>query len=186
VSHGTTSRLPSHAGALDYPRTVRATAASAPARAVLRAYYGLGHLVRELMKFGVVGALAFVVDVAVFNLALSLTDKPLTSKTASTVVATTFAYLGNRHWTFRHRSRSGLSREYVLFFLLNGVGLAIALSCLAVSHYVLGFTSRLADNVAANGVGLALGTAFRFWSYRRWVFREAPADPEGTRVPQPS
>ncbi|WP_418606452.1 hypothetical protein [Georgenia sp. SUBG003] len=32
--------------------------------------------------------------------------------------------------------------------------MAIAVGCLAVSHYVLGFTSPLADNVAANGVGL--------------------------------
>jgi hypothetical protein len=26
--------------------------------------------------------------------------------------------------------------------------------------------------VAANVIGLALGTMFRFWSYRRWVFPE--------------
>jgi putative flippase GtrA len=46
----------------------------------------------------------------------------------------------------------------------------VAVACLAVSHYVLGFTSPLADNVAANGVGLVLGTAFRYVAYRRWVF----------------
>lgn len=133
------------------------------------------------MKFGVVGLVAYVVDFGVFNLVLHATDKPLTSKTISTVLATTVAYAGNRTWTFRRRSRSTVRREYTLFFLLNGVGLAIALACLAISHYVLGFTSRLADNVAANVVGLALGTAFRFWSYRRWVFpRLLPeaADPE--------
>jgi hypothetical protein len=39
-----------------------------------------------------------------------------------------------------------------------------------VSHYVLGFESRLADNISANGVGLVLGTMFRFWSYRRFVW----------------
>jgi hypothetical protein len=39
-----------------------------------------------------------------------------------------------------------------------------------VSHYALGFTSPLGDNIAANVVGLGLATAFRFWSYRRWVF----------------
>ncbi len=148
-------------------------------RALLAAYYRLGHLVRELMKFGVVGGVAFVVDVGLFNLLLHTTDKPLTSKALSTVAATTVAYAGNRSWTFRRRSRSSVRREYVLFFLLNGVGLAIALACLAISHYLLGFTSRLADNIAANVVGLALGTTFRFWSYRKWVF---PSLREGSEV----
>jgi putative flippase GtrA len=141
-------------------------------RPLLDVYYRLSHLARELMKFGVVGSVAFVVDVGLFKLMLHLTEKPLTSKTVSTVVATTVAYAGNRTWTFRRRAHTGVRREYVLFFLLNGVGLAIALACLAVSHYVLDLTSRLADNIAANVVGLALGTMFRFWSYRRYVFPE--------------
>ena len=52
----------------------------------------------------------------------------------------------------------------------------IALGFLFVSHYGLGavwpvFQSPLADLIAANVVGLAAGTAFRFWSYRRFVFR---------------
>lgn len=152
-------------------------------RSLLRAYHELAQIVRELMKFGLVGGVAYVVDVGLFNLALAATDKPLTSKTISTVVATTVAYAGNRMWTFRRRSRSGVRREYVLFFLLNGFGLAIALGCLAVSHYLLDFTSRLSDNIAANVVGLGLGTAFRFWSYRRYVFPEllpeAAARPAG-------
>jgi len=154
-------------------------------RALLAAYYRLGHLVRELMKFGVVGGVAFVVDVGLFNLLLHATDKPLTSKTISTVVATTVAYLGNRHWTFRRRSRSGVRREYTLFFLLNGVGLLISLACLAISHYLLDFTGRLADNIAANVVGLALGTAFRFWSYRRWVFPELLPEAAVSEDPPP-
>jgi hypothetical protein len=43
--------------------------------------------------------------------------------------------------------------------------------CLWVSHYALGFTGAVADNVSANGVGLALATGFRFWAYRTHVFR---------------
>ena len=70
-------------------------------RALLAAYYRLGHLIRELMKFGVVGGVAFVVDIGLFNLLLHATDKPLTSKTISMVVATTVSYAGNRTWTFR-------------------------------------------------------------------------------------
>jgi putative flippase GtrA len=46
----------------------------------------------------------------------------------------------------------------------------ISLSCLWVSHYLLGFESALADNISANVIGLVLGTVFRFWGYHNWVF----------------
>lgn len=129
----------------------------------------------ELSKFGTVGFIALGVELTVFNLALlALPDKPLTCKVFATLLSSTTAFLLNRQWSFRHRERSSLRREYALFAALNVVGLLISLSCLAVSHYVLGFESRLADNVAANGVGLVLGTAFRFWGYRRFVW-QAPA-----------
>ncbi|MGH3703932.1 MAG: GtrA family protein, partial [Agromyces sp.] len=55
-------------------------------------------------------------------------------------------------------------------------GMAIALGCLWVSHHWLGYTSLLADNIATNVVGLALGTAFRFVLYRYWVFGHHRAD----------
>jgi putative flippase GtrA len=151
-------------------------------KGLLGAYYRLGHIVRELMKFGVVGGSAYVIDITLFNVLLHASDKPLTSKTISTVVATTWSYVGNRYWTFRRRTRSSVRREYALFFVLNGIGLLISLFCLWVSHYLLGFTSTLADNIAANVVGLGLGTAFRFWSYRRFVFPELL--PEAAATPQ--
>ena len=139
-------------------------------------YLRLEHLVHEVAKFGVVGLASFVIDIGLFNLlrgisdAGPLADKPLTAKIISVSVATTFAYFGNRFWTFRNRARTSMRREYVLFFVLNAVGLLIALGCLWFSHYALGLTSRLADNISANVVGIGLGTLFRFWSYRKWVF----------------
>jgi putative flippase GtrA len=135
-------------------------------------------LLHEIAKFGVVGIGAFIIDIGLFNLLRfaggegPMYDRPLTAKIVSVVVATTFAYFGNRYWTFRHRGRTSFGREYVLFFVLNGVGLAISVGCLWFSHYALGLTSPLADNISANVVGIALGTMFRFWSYRRWVFPE--------------
>ena len=97
------------------------------------------------------------------------------------VVATTVSYFGNRFWTFRERGRTTFAREYLLFFALNGVAMGIALVCLWFTHYALGLTSPLADNLSANVIGLGLGTLFRFWSYRRWVF---PAvEPVDVKVP---
>lgn len=156
-------------------------------RTVVRALYArVEHLVHELAKFGVVGAVAFVVDIGVFNLLRhgAMEDRPLTAKVISTVLATTVAFAGNRQWTFRHRERTNLRREYALFFGLNGVALAIALGCLGISHYLLNFTSPLADNISANVVGMALGTMFRFWSYRRFVFTAPTPLPPAAPAPE--
>ncbi len=137
-------------------------------------------LAHQIAKFGVVGLVALVVDVGLFNVLRfaggegPLYDKPLTAKIISVVVATTVSYIGNRTWTFSDRGRTSYLREYVLFFVLNGVALLITLGCLWFSHYALGLTGPLADNISANFIGLGLGTLFRFWSYRRWVFPEVP------------
>jgi putative flippase GtrA len=133
------------------------------------------HLRHEIMKFGAVGAAAFVVDAGGFNLLTShgLDHKPLTAKAISMTAAATVSYFANRHWTWRHRTRSGLGREYTLFFILNLVGFGIAEACLAISEYGMNQHSVLARNISANIVGTLLGTLFRFWAYRKWVFVEA-------------
>lgn len=143
-------------------------------------YLRLQDLIHEMAKFGIVGLSALVVDIGLFNLLLyfgPLEGKPLTAKVVSVAAATTVAYFGNRFWTFKHRGRTSFAREYVLFFALNGVAMLIAVGCLWVSHYALGFESALADNISANVIGLGLGTMFRFWSYRKFVFPEVD-DPE--------
>jgi putative flippase GtrA len=134
-------------------------------------------LFHEVAKFGTVGVVNFVLDVVLFNVLRVevLPHKPLTCKAISFAVAATSSYFMNRHWTWRHRARTGLARELPLFFILSVVGLVIAEGCLAISHYVFGFESVLADNIAANGFGLVLGMCWRFWSFKRWVF--LPDDP---------
>ena len=137
----------------------------------------LASLLSELAKFGVVGAMAFVIDFSLFNVMLHLTDKPLTSKVVSTVTAAAFAFFLNRYWSFKDREKTGVRRESGLFILFNVIGLLIALGCLGLSHYVLGFESKIADNIAANGFGLVLGTTFRFYSYHRWVWAATDDEP---------
>jgi hypothetical protein len=63
-------------------------------------------------------------------------------------------------------------------------------ACLSFSHDLLGFTSPLADNISGNFFGIGLGTLFRFWAYRRFVFtelsqteNERPSDQERGQTP---
>lgn len=135
----------------------------------------IGVLYREVIKFGVVGALAFVVDIGLANILWHtvLSEKVTTAKLISGAVATLVAWIGNRQWTFRHRRSRPAHHEVALFFGVNLVALGIAAVALYVSHYGLGYESRLADNVATL-IGIGLGTLFRFWAYRRFVFAGEP------------
>lgn len=142
----------------------------------------------EFAKFGTIGLINIVVNYAVFN-ALVLTVFPqgqLKANVVATVVATTSSYFMNRHWTFRDRPKSTLRREYTLFFAFNLAGLLIELSVLGLAKYGLGLTSLLALN-AAKTIGVGIGTVFRFWAYRTFVFAHglpaavAPAVPAQQR-----
>ncbi|MCS6549678.1 GtrA family protein [Curtobacterium flaccumfaciens pv. flaccumfaciens] len=133
-------------------------------------------LIAQLARFGVVGAVGFVVDTTVFNV-LRITvlnpedvhSGPFWAKVISTVVAIFVNWMGNRYWTFREQRRAVATREGIEFVVVSLGGMVIALACLGVSHYAMGLTSVLADNVA-NIIGLVLGTVFRFWLYKVWVY----------------
>lgn len=146
-----------------------------------RAHELFFRLLPQLTKFGVVGLLGFVVDVGGFNLLRfaggegPLYAYPLTAKLVSGALATVVSWLGNRYWTFRHARRSAAHHEFAIFVVMCSIGTGIALGFLWVSHYVLGLTSPLADNVSANGLGLVCATVFRFWAYHTHVFIE-PTD----------
>ncbi|QWT25319.1 GtrA family protein [Subtercola sp. PAMC28395] len=118
-----------------------------------------------------------VLDVGIFNLLLlgvfgtdHFFATAIGAKLVSTSIAIVFNWVGNRYWTFRENRRKNVGLELVEYALVSVGGLAIAEGCIWFTHHVLGQTSLLATNIAANVVGLALGTAFRFVLYRYWVY----------------
>jgi len=141
----------------------------------LRATWRL--LAKELGAFGVVGAACFLLDVGLFHVlyAVAGADAVL-AKLLATLVSMTAAYVGHRYWSFSHRARTGLRREYLLFAAVNGATLCLGLAIVAFVRYPLGQESALVLQMA-NVVSICLGTAIRYLSYRTWVF---PAHrPEG-------
>src|SRR5688572_33242008 len=85
------------------------------------------HLAHEMAKFGIVGAVNTVLDFGLANLLyLGLGWPAMGAKTTSVAVAATPSFFMNRHWTFRHRARPGLRRDYTASFLRNRVGVLVA------------------------------------------------------------
>ena len=141
----------------------------------------------QVGKFGAVGLVGLVVDVLVFNLLRATVFSPdlvhagpIYAKVISTMLAILVNWLGNRLWTFGHVRQNRTVREGVEFFAVSLVGMGIGLACLWFSHYVLGYTSVLADNISSNVIGLGLGAVFRFTLYRYWVFAPHRAGPRAS------
>ncbi len=138
---------------------------------------------RELLKFAVVGGTCFVIDTAIFFglKSLVLSDHPVTAKVVATLVATIVSYVLNREWSFRTRGGRERRHEAALFFLVNGIGIVLNSMPLWVSRYLLHLqepnVSRLAEEVSdflsAQVVGTLIAMAFRWYSYKKWVFPQA-------------
>jgi putative flippase GtrA len=141
-------------------------------------------LLKELSAFGVVGAVCFWIQVGCFQLLYAhLGLGAITSNLVATIVSMTAAYVGHRYWSFSHRARSGVRREYVLFAVINGVTLLLGLAVVALVRYPLGQDSALVLQLA-NVSAIVLGTAIRYLSYRQWVFL-APGDGESEPPVEP-
>jgi putative flippase GtrA len=137
-------------------------------------------IIHEFAKFGVIGVIGLFITNVGYAVLHSHGVGPVTSTTVATIVATCVAYIGNRYWSFRHRERTTVARESVIFFVLNGIGLLIQDGVVAFNYYILvpilGLSHNKLDEFLALNAGIAIATVFRFWSYRRFVWLDRAGD----------
>ncbi|MCH4183912.1 MAG: GtrA family protein [Eggerthellaceae bacterium] len=88
-------------------------------------------LIAQLMKFSVVGVIAFIID---YGLLVFLTEcfhiDYLVSATISFVVSVIFNYLASMRYVFTHKENMSRTREFVIFVVLSAVGLVINDVCM--------------------------------------------------------
>lgn len=86
----------------------------------------LKKLIAQLMKFGVVGVIAFIID---YGLMVILTEllhmNYLISATLSFTVSVIFNYLASMRYVFRHKEGMSRTREFIIFVVLSVIGLGI-------------------------------------------------------------
>ena len=142
----------------------------------------MGHrwqrFVSEGAKFLTVGGFATLVSFLIFNGLVHgyvngpgpMHEQPLVAFVLANLVGMLVSYRGSRSWAFRHREAVGVAGGRVAFLVINVVSMVIPLACLAFTRYALGRADPIADNIAANVVGLGLGTLARFWAIRSFIF----------------
>jgi putative flippase GtrA len=122
---------------------------------------------RELGKFCVVGAVGYLINLAVYDGLLHAQIHYLAAATCSFLVAVTSNYTWNRLWTFReHRGHVGI--QGMRFFI---VSLAALGANLVVLHLLIAYGGL--GKLLAQAVAVVVVTPLNFIGNKLWSFRRA-------------
>lgn len=125
-------------------------------------------LIEQILKFGVVGIIATVIDFGVlYVLSQPLGMDPVISAGISFCVSLVFNYVASMRYVFTHREDMSRSREFVIFLVLSLIGLAINEAIMAAGVAVLG-NSALAV-MGTKVLATAIVMVWNFVSRKKWL-----------------
>ena len=125
-------------------------------------------LIEQILKFGVVGFIATVIDFGVlYILSQPLGMDPVISAGISFCVSLVFNYVASMRYVFTHREDMSRSREFVIFLVLSLIGLAINEAIMAAGVAVLG-SSALAV-MGTKVLATAIVMVWNFVSRKKWL-----------------
>ena len=122
----------------------------------------------QLVKFCIVGATGYVVNLAVFAALVHWADMHyIPAAICSFLVAVTNNYTWNRVWTFRHQ-RGHIAYQGLRFLVVSTIALAGNLVFLAI---LVGIG---VPKIPAQAIAIALVTPWNFVANKLWSFRRQP------------
>jgi putative flippase GtrA len=123
----------------------------------------------QLVRFGLVGGLGFLVNIAVYTLFVhSIGVDYRVAAVAAWLVAVANNFILNRHWTFD--ARDGLARFQAIRFLV------VSLAAFAFSLLLLTLLVEVAGvpKVPAQALAVVGATPLNFLGNKLWSFRPEP------------
>lgn len=120
----------------------------------------------QLGKFCAVGAVGYVINVAVYAALLHAGLHYLAAATCSFVVAATSNYTWNRLWTF-HDRRGNVATQGARFFVVSLLALG---ANLLVLHLLIRFGLR-DHKLIAQAIAIVVVTPLNFIGNKLWSFR---------------
>ena len=135
---------------------------------------------RQLVKFGIVGASSTAVNFTVLNLMLVvLHQTKYPSVTVAFLVSVVNGYVWNRRWTFKAAPAKAVHTQFTQFLLVNTVGLGLDLLIIKLlsaplERYLHFPNPHLTMVVATNLAQLVATGVAVFWNFfanRLWTFK---------------
>lgn len=125
-------------------------------------------LIEQFLKFGVVGALAFLIDYGVLMLLSQVIGMdPVISASISFVVSVVFNYVASMHYVFTRRDDISRRREFTIFVILSAIGLVINEIIMVIGVNVLGDSALMVTITKL--VATAIVMVWNFVSRKKWL-----------------
>lgn len=125
-------------------------------------------LIEQFLKFGVVGAIAFLIDYGVLMLLSQVIGmNPVISASISFVVSVVFNYVASMHYVFTRRDDISRRREFTIFVILSAIGLVINEIIMVIGVNVLGDSALMVTITKL--VATAIVMVWNFVSRKKWL-----------------
>ncbi|KAA8819145.1 sugar translocase [Bifidobacterium rousetti] len=133
-------------------------------------------LIAQLMKFGIVGVIAFVIDWGILNILVGVFHMHnVLAATISFIISLIFNYLASMKFVFKHREDMARWMEIVIFVAGAVVGLFMNDAIIWISTYGMNhdaFNTQHAEYLLRTNVGKLVATAVvMVWNFaiRKWL-----------------
>lgn len=133
-------------------------------------------LIEQLMKFGIVGVIAFVIDWGILNLLVGIFHMHnVLAATISFIISLIFNYLASMKFVFKHRDDMARWMEILIFVVGAVVGLFMNDAIIWISTYGMNndaYVSQHAEYLLRTNIGKLVATAVvMIWNFliRKWL-----------------
>ena len=132
-------------------------------------------LIAQLMKFGIVGVIAFVIDYGLMNILLMFHLHNILASTVSFIVSLIFNYTASMRFVFKHRPDMARWMEILIFVTSSVIGLfmnelIIYISTIGMNHDAM--VTQHTEYMIRTNIGKLVATAIvMVWNFviRKWL-----------------
>jgi len=127
-------------------------------------------IVRQFVKYAIVGCLNVALYLAIFNLLLLTDLHVLVANALAFSITSVNSFFLNKTWSFRDQRTERVVRQYFTFVFFTLIGLGLNTAVFSLLLIPLDQYGTIGKNAAAIG-SVPVSVIWNFTSYRLWTFK---------------